>query len=100
MLATMVTVAVAATACGGSSEPAGKDAKNITLTIADNAIAGGKNSNSAQWVQNWVIPRFVEQQKAKGVTAKVSFLPSGVDDEQYKTKLARVQRCKGGAGVL
>ncbi|MEV4755957.1 extracellular solute-binding protein [Micromonospora sp. NPDC049559] len=99
-IAVLATALVAASACGGSSGPAGKDAKNITLTISDNAIAGGKNSASAEWIQNWVIPRFVEQQKAKGVTAKVAFVASGVDDEQYKTKLALDLRARGGADVV
>src|SRR5215468_9078681 len=88
VIAALAAVALAATACGDSSEPAGKDAKNITLTIADNSIVGGKNSAGAEWIQNWVIPKFVDAQKAKGVTAKVTFAPSGVDDEQYKTKQA------------
>ncbi|GAB3979612.1 extracellular solute-binding protein [Plantactinospora veratri] len=99
-VATVLAVVLAATACGDSSEPAGRDAKNITLTITDNAIAGGKNSRSAEWIQNWVIPRFVEAQKAKGVTAKVTFLPSGVDDEQYKTKLALDLRARSGGDVI
>jgi multiple sugar transport system substrate-binding protein len=100
VLAALTAVTLAATACGGSDEPAGKDAKNITLTIAANSIVGGKNSAGAEWIQNWVIPKFVEAQKAKGVTAKVTFVPSGVDDEQYKTKLALDLRSKGGADVL
>ncbi|MFR9778727.1 extracellular solute-binding protein [Micromonospora sp. MS34] len=100
VLAALTAVTLAATACGGSDEPAGKDAKNITLTIASNAIAGGKNSAGAEWIEKWVIPRFVEAQKAKGVTAKVSFVASGVDDEQYKTKLALDLRSKGGADVM
>lgn len=100
VLAALTAVTLAATACGGSDEPAGKDAKNITLTITANAITGGKNSTGAEWIEEWVIPRFVEAQKAKGVTAKVSFVPSGVDDEQYKTKLALDLRAKGGADVM
>jgi multiple sugar transport system substrate-binding protein len=100
LLAAFSAVLLGATACGGSSEPAGKDAKNITLTIADNSIAGGKNSDKAKWVSDWVIPRFVEAQKAKGVTAKVNFVPSGVDDEQYKTKQALDLRSKAGADVI
>ncbi|MGK5739971.1 extracellular solute-binding protein [Micromonospora sp. URMC 103] len=100
VLAAFTAVALAATACGDSSEPAGKDAKNITLTIAANSIVGGKSSAGAEWIQNWVIPRFVEAQKAKGVTAKVTFAPSGVDDEQYKTKQALDLRSKGGADVI
>jgi multiple sugar transport system substrate-binding protein len=100
LLAAFSAVLLGATACGGSSGTAGKDAKNITLTIADNSIAGGKNSDKAKWVQDWVIPRFVEAQKAKGVTAKVTFVPSGVDDEQYKTKQALDLRSKAGADVI
>jgi multiple sugar transport system substrate-binding protein len=99
-LAAFTAVTLAVTGCGDSSEPANKDAKNITLTIAANAIVGGKNSAGAQWIEQWVIPRFVEAQKAKGVTAKVSFIPSGVDDEPYKTKLALDLRSKGGADVM
>ncbi|MBE1490107.1 extracellular solute-binding protein [Plantactinospora soyae] len=99
-LAAVATLVLAATACGDSAEPAGRDAKDITLTISDNAIAGGKNSRSADWIQNWVIPKFVEAQKAKGVTAKVTFVPSGVDDEQYKTKLALDLRARSGSDVI
>ncbi|SCE67463.1 carbohydrate ABC transporter substrate-binding protein, CUT1 family [Micromonospora coriariae] len=100
VLAAFTAVALAATACGGSDEPAGKDAKNITLTISANSIVGGKSSAGAEWIENWVIPKFVEAQKAKGVTAKVTFVPSGVEDEQYKTKLALDLRSKGGADVI
>lgn len=100
VLATLIAVTLAATACGSGGKPAGKDAKNITLTIAANAISGGKNSAGADWIEKWVIPRFIEAEKAKGVTAKVTFAPSGVDDEQYKTKLALDLRSKGGADVM
>jgi multiple sugar transport system substrate-binding protein len=100
VLATLIAVTLAATACGGGDEHAGKDAKNITLTIAANSISGGKNSAGAEWIEKWVIPRFIEAEKAKGVTAKVTFMPSGVDDEDYKTKLALDLRSKGGADVM
>lgn len=50
VLAALTAVALTATACGGSDEPAGKDAKNITLTISANAIAGGKNSAGAELI--------------------------------------------------
>ncbi|MBV8933622.1 MAG: extracellular solute-binding protein [Kutzneria sp.] len=83
--------------CGG---PAGKDAKNVTLTIAANAITGGKNAAEANWLTDYVIPRFVAAEKAKGVTAKVVFQPSGVDDEQYKTKLSLDLKARSGADVI
>jgi multiple sugar transport system substrate-binding protein len=98
-LAALTTLALTLSGCG-SDEPSGKDAKNITLTIAANSIVGGKNSAGAQWIQDWVIPKFIEAQKAKGVTAKVTFVPSGVDDEQYKTKLALDLRSKAGPDVM
>ncbi|NUT36671.1 MAG: extracellular solute-binding protein [Hamadaea sp.] len=98
-LAALTAMTLTLTGCG-SDEPSGADAKNITLTIAANAIVGGKNSAGAQWIQDWVIPKFVEAQKAKGVTAKVTFVPSGVDDEQYKTKLALDMRSKAGPDVI
>lgn len=85
-----------------SNSDSGKNAaaKNITLTIASNSISGGKSSEEADWIANYVIPEFVKQQKAKGVTAKVTFRPSGVDDEQYKTKLALDLKTRGGADVI
>ncbi|MEV6965240.1 extracellular solute-binding protein [Hamadaea sp. NPDC051192] len=98
-VAALAALALTMAGCG-SEEPSGADAKNITLTIAANSIVGGKNSAGAQWIQDWVIPKFIEAQKAKGVTAKVTFVPSGVDDEQYKTKLALDLRSKAGPDVI
>ena len=100
VLAALAAVTLSVAACGDSSEPAGKDAKEFTLSIAANSIVGGKNSEGAQWIQDWVIPKFVEAQKAKGKTAKVTFVASGVDDEQYKTKMALDLRSKSGADVI
>lgn len=84
---------VALSACGGAGAPSAdtkqnEDAKEVTLTITANAVSGGKNSDGADWITNYVIPKFEEAQKAKGVTAKVSFQPNGVDDQAYKTKVS------------
>ncbi len=92
---------LALTACGGSPDPQrGKDAKEFSLTLSANAISGGKNAAQADWVKNWVIPNFVKAQKAKGVTAKVSYLSSGLADEQYKTKLALDLMSRSGPDVM
>ncbi|RJL35979.1 extracellular solute-binding protein [Bailinhaonella thermotolerans] len=96
-LLTALTLPLAACARGGGG---GGDGKEITLTIASNAISGGKNAEEADWVQKWVIPRFVAAQKAKGVTAKVVFQASGVEDEQYKTKQALDLKSRSGADVI
>ncbi|GAA2679345.1 extracellular solute-binding protein [Nonomuraea recticatena] len=87
---------MALTACGQSSS----DADTIELTITQNAIAGGKNAAAADHIAKWVIPKFEAAQKAKGKDVKVKFVPSGVDDEQYKTKLALDLKSKKGADVI
>ncbi|MGH3727554.1 MAG: extracellular solute-binding protein [Micromonosporaceae bacterium] len=76
------------------------DAKEFTLTIASNAIKGGKNAEGATWIEDWVIPEFVKAQKKKGVTAKVKFEPSGVDDEDYKSKISLDMQSGKGADVM
>jgi multiple sugar transport system substrate-binding protein len=63
-------------------------------------VAGGKNAASAEWMEKWVIPRFVEQQKAKGVNATVRFEGNGGADEQYKTKIALDLKTGGGADIV
>ena len=44
----------------------GADAKTISLSIASNAIAGGKNDQEAKWITDYVIPTFTKAMKAKG----------------------------------
>ncbi|QYC39425.1 Trehalose-binding lipoprotein LpqY precursor [Nonomuraea coxensis DSM 45129] len=85
-------------ACGQSS--GGGSGDTIELTIAQNAIAGGKNAAAAGFVAAWVIPKFEAAQKAKGKDVKVKFVPSGVDDEQYKTKLSLDLKSGKGADVI
>lgn len=100
-LAGLLAVTAATTGCLGedSDTDSGRnaDAKEFTLTIAANAIAGGKNATGAEWVEKWVIPKFVEDQKSKGRTVTVKFQPSGAGDEEYKSKV--VLDLKTGAGA-
>ncbi|GAA2802834.1 extracellular solute-binding protein [Nonomuraea dietziae] len=95
-VAVIAATGMALTACGQSSS----DADTIELTITQNAIAGGKNAAAADHIAKWVIPKFEAAQKAKGKDVKVKFVPSGVDDEQYKTKLALDLKSKKGADVI
>ena len=92
---TLAITAVATMALGGclgqqqdSDSGRNADAKDVTLTITANAVAGGKNDLMAKWITDWVIPEFTRQQKAKGVNATVKFDGSGVDDGEYKAKIA------------
>ncbi|TDV46277.1 extracellular solute-binding protein [Actinophytocola oryzae] len=94
---TLALVATAATAmtlagCLGQQEDSDSarnaDAKDVTLTITSNSVAGGKNDLGARWVTDWVIPEFTRQQKAKGVNVKIEYDGTGVDDADYKAKIA------------
>lgn len=102
-LAAVLLAAAAMSACLGSDDEPdtarNADAKEFTLKIASNSIAGGKNAAGAEWIENWVIPRFIEDQKAKGRTAKVEFQPSGASDEDYKSKVALDLKTGSGADV-
>jgi multiple sugar transport system substrate-binding protein len=87
------------TSDNGSNTNANANAKEFTLTIAANGISGGKNAAGADWVEKWVIPQFVADQKAKGRTATVKFQPSGAADEDYKSKVALDLRSGSGADI-
>lgn len=84
---------------GGSSAEGGSDGP-ATLTVTANAIAGGKNAEEADWMTNWVIPQFQSAMKAEGKDVTVKFLPQGVDDENYKTKIALDLQSGTGADIL
>ncbi|MFD0691959.1 extracellular solute-binding protein [Actinomadura fibrosa] len=102
--AALVLAGAVLAGCGGggsSTDPErGKDAKSFTLTITRNAIEGGKNTEEAEWITRTVIPGFVAAQKAKGVTATVTFRGQGVDDEAYKTRLALDLKSRSGADIV
>ncbi len=105
VVVSITAIGLSAGACsssGGSSGDAsrGADAKTISLSIASNAIAGGKNDKEAKWIADYVIPTFTKAMKAKGVTANVKFQPSGVDDEKYKAKLSLDLKTRSGADVV
>jgi multiple sugar transport system substrate-binding protein len=88
---------LAAGCVGGDDEdPAGGDAErnadveSYTLTVMSNAALGegAKNVEEATWITEYVIPEFEKAQEAEGIDANVEFLPQGVDDDDYKNKLA------------
>ena len=105
--AAVFAAALTLTGCGGTSGPEASqnttqnaNAKAATLSITSNAIAGGKNSAEANWYQNYLIPAFVKDEKSKGVDVTVTFAPNGVDDAQYKTKVALDLQSGAGADVI
>ncbi|MEU0569359.1 extracellular solute-binding protein [Nonomuraea sp. NPDC005983] len=92
--AAIAAITVLTLASCGTGAPPGQE--TVTLTIAANSISGGKNSESADWIKQWVIPGFEKDHR----NVKVLFRPSGVDDEQYKTKIALDFKARGGADVI
>lgn len=103
-IALIAAASLTAAGCLGQSENTDTNqnagAKDVTLTITANAVAGGKNAASAEWIEKYVVPKFVEQQKAKGVNATVKFESNGGADEQYKTKIALDLKTGGGADIM
>lgn len=83
--AALVLAACSPSAPGNQTSTAGG---KKTLSIMVNAIKGGKNAAEATWIESYVIPKFIEAQRAKGVEVDVKFEPQGVNDESYKTKVS------------
>lgn len=102
--ALVAVTCLAAAGCLGQQEESDSQrnaqAKDVSLTITANAVAGGKNAAGAEWVDKYVIPKFVEQQKAKGVNVTVKFEGNGAADEQYKQKVALDLKTGGGADIV
>lgn len=93
--------AVVLAGCSGGSEPE-TDGTNgpVTLTLTTNSITGGKNAAEADWIADWVVPEFEKAMKADGKDVTVEFQPQGVDDEDYKTKIALDLQSGKGADII
>jgi multiple sugar transport system substrate-binding protein len=92
LVAAAVSTTLVLSGCLGQEQDADKsrnaDAKDVELTITSNSVKGGKNELGAKWIEDWVIPRFTKEQKDKGVNVHVKFDGVGVDDDEYKAKIA------------
>jgi len=81
VLGTLVAACDRSTGSSSANPTQNAGATDVSLTVTSNAIAGGKNAAEADWYANYVIPKFTEAQKAKGVNVTLKFQPSGVDDD-------------------
>lgn len=97
-IAALSLVAACSSDDGGGGD--GGDGGAVTLTITANAISGGKNAAEADWIHNWVIPQFEAAQAEAGRDVTVEFLEEGVDDEDYKTKIALDLQSGEGADII
>ena len=84
----VLTLALAAPAVAQDASPAAADGGPVALSIASNAIVGGKNDAEATWIENYVIPTFEQMMADQGKDVTVTFQGRGVDDENYKAQLA------------
>lgn len=75
-------------AAGALPVGAASDADPVQLSILDNSIKGGKNTNNATWIEDVLIPQFEAMMAEAGTPVEVSFEGRGVDDEDYKNQLA------------
>lgn len=85
---------------GGDGEGSGDATGPATLTLTTNAISGGKNAAEADWIEDWLIPEFEAAMDAEGRDVTVNFEAQGVDDEDYKTKIALDLQSGGGADII
>ncbi|WP_282845610.1 sugar ABC transporter substrate-binding protein [Microbacterium oxydans] len=93
--------AVVLAGCSGGSEPETEESSGpVTLTLTTNSITGGKNAAEADWIADWVVPEFEKAMKADGKNVTVEFQPQGVDDEDYKTKIALDLQSGKGADII
>lgn len=76
------------------------DTKVRTVEVAANAIVGGKNAQTASWINNFVIPKFTLASATKGLQVKVNFTPKGIDDNAFKTQVALDLSAKRGADII
>ncbi|HEY0539847.1 MAG TPA: extracellular solute-binding protein [Actinoallomurus sp.] len=101
MRITRVAALVAATGlamsgCSGGASGGG----GTTIRISANSVKGGKSSNGAEWITDYVIPKFTAMEKAKGKKVTVRFDGTGVDDAPYKQKTALDLKTGGGADLI
>lgn len=71
-------------------------AQKVSISFSYNSIRDGRGSQSAEWVEDIVIPQFEKDMKDKGIDVEVKNLPSGVSPEDWKMQF--VLDVKGGIG--
>jgi multiple sugar transport system substrate-binding protein len=96
MAAAIAAVGLALSGCSGAAGGGG----STTLRISANSVKGGKNTAKAEWITNYVIPKFKAFEKSKGKEVDVRFEGTGVDDAPYKQKTALDLKTGGGADLI
>lgn len=77
-----------------SGEKVEDDKRKGSLTIMANAVSGGMNSQVAEWLQE-EIPGIEDE-----LGVDVEFLPAGLNDQDYKARIALDIKAGRGADVI
>ena len=93
----MVMLAAACTPGGGGGDD---DGDGVQLTILVNAVRGGKNTFTAEWISDYIIPNFEEQMADEGNEVSVELEETGADDEDYKARISLDLRAGRGPDIL
>ena len=96
VVSVVVALLVACTGRGGQGPAEGP----VALTIVENAVRGGKNPATAEWIVDYVIPTFERRMADQGRDVQVEFVETGIDDEDYKARLALDLSVGEGADII
>ena len=96
MAALAAATGLAMSGCSGGASGGG----GTTIRISANSVKGGKNSAGAQWITDYVIPKFTAMEKSKGKKVTVRFEGTGVDDAPYKQKTALDLKTGTGSDLI
>ena len=99
VVALSVTVVAAACTPGGDDDGGG-DGDSVQLTILVNAVRGGKNAATAEWIDEYVIPNFEDQMSEEDRDVTVELEETGVEDEDYKARIALDLSAGEGADIM
>ncbi|HHE04981.1 MAG TPA: hypothetical protein ENL19_02840, partial [candidate division WOR-3 bacterium] len=58
-------------------------AEKVSISFSYNSIKGGRGSQSAEWIEDVVVPLFEKDMKDKGIDVEVNCLPSGVSPADW-----------------
>ena len=80
--------------------PPDEVAEEVTIEIIENAIRGGRNTIVAEWLLDFAIPEFEQRTAEAGRPIQVEFIETGIDDEDYKARLALDLSVGEGADII
>lgn len=100
-IAVFIAIALVGASCtpGGDGDQDAEEGQ-ISLTILSNAVAGGKNAATAEWIEEYVIPSFEQQMEDEGKNVQVDFVGTGVEDEDYKSRISLDLRAGQGEDIM